>query len=149
MIDIDLLNALNAFKIKIIHFKRVKIVVKFLILIGISTFPTGEWLSYRPFGYFPQALLRLQRRACRIILDEQYTTLNEALNQIYSLNIKHRILLQNAKFMYRVSQNAVPSYIHTMFNTMLRVQIIYVLQINGFLIPKPNTELFKGSMSYS
>ena len=57
-----------------------------------------------------QAFLRLQRRACHIILGEQYTTLSEALVLINSLNIEQRILLQKAKFMYRVSQNTVPSY---------------------------------------
>ena len=97
-----------------------------------------------------QVLVRLQRRACRIILGEQYTTLNEALDKINSLNIKHRISLQKAKFMYRVSQNAVPSYIQTMFNyNIRRPDHLRSSNKTDFLIPKPNTELFKGSMSYS
>ena len=55
-----------------------------------------------------QVLLRLQRRACRIILGEQYTTLNDALKLINSLNIEKRISLQRAKFMYRVSKKYCP-----------------------------------------
>ena len=97
-----------------------------------------------------QVLVRLQRRACRIILGEQYTTLNEALDKINSLNIEQRISLQKAKFMYRVSQNAVPSYIQTMFNyNVRRPDHLRSSNKTDFLIPKPNTELFKGSMSYS
>ena len=97
-----------------------------------------------------QVLLRLQRRACRIILGEQYTTLNDALKLINSLNIENRISLQRAKFMYRVSKNTVPSYIQNMFNYNLnRPNCLRSSNITDFIIPKPKTELFKGSMSYS
>ncbi|WAR09122.1 hypothetical protein MAR_019080, partial [Mya arenaria] len=97
-----------------------------------------------------QVLVRLQRRACRIILGEQYTTLSEALNIINSLNIEQRISLHKAKFMYRVSQNAVPSYIQNMFNyNVRRPNHLRSSNKSDFLIPKPNIELFKGSMSYS
>ncbi|WAR23462.1 hypothetical protein MAR_037131 [Mya arenaria] len=97
-----------------------------------------------------QVLVRLQRRACRIILGEQYTTLSEALNIINSLNIEQRVSLHKAKFMYRVSQNAVPSYILNMFNyNVRRPNHLRSSNKSDFLIPKPNIELFKGSMSYS
>ncbi|WAR28317.1 hypothetical protein MAR_014021, partial [Mya arenaria] len=97
-----------------------------------------------------QVLVRLQRRACRIILGEQYTTLSEALNIINSLNIEQRVSLHKAKFMYRVSQNAVPSYIQNMFNyNVRRPNHLRSSNKSDFLIPKPNIELFKGSMSYS
>ena len=97
-----------------------------------------------------QILIRLQRRACHIILGEQYTNLNEALLSINVLSIEQRILLQKAKFMYRVFQNATPSYIQNMFqynnNNHRNLRSSNHLNV---LIPKPNKELFKGSMSYS
>ena len=97
-----------------------------------------------------QILLRLQRRACRIILGEQYTTLSDALKQINSLNIEQRICLQKAKFMYRVSNKSVPSYIIDMFNyNSIRPSHLRSSNEKDFIIPKPNSELFKRSMSYS
>ena len=52
--------------------------------------------------------------------------------------------------MYRVSNDTVPSYIQTMFkyNTG-RLDHLRNSNRTNFLIPKPHTELFKGSMSYS
>ena len=97
-----------------------------------------------------QTIIRLQRRACHIILGEQYTNLKEALLNINVLNIEERILLQKAKFMYRVNQNTVPSYIQNMFqyNNNSERNLRSSNDLN-FVIPKPNKELFKGSMSYS
>ena len=97
-----------------------------------------------------QVILRLQRRACRIILGEQYTSLNEALKLINSLNIEKRISLQKAKFMYQVSNKTVPTYIQNMFTTNSE-HPSHLRSSNemNYIIPKPKTELFKGSMSYS
>ena len=97
-----------------------------------------------------QILIRLQRRACHVILGEQYTNLNEALLSINVLSIEQRILLQKAKFMYRVFQNVTPSYIQNMFqyNNTCQKDLRSSNHLN-YLIPKPKKELFKGSMSYS
>ena len=52
--------------------------------------------------------------------------------------------------MYRVSKNAVPSYIQNMFNyNSNRPNHLRSSNKMDFIIPKPKTELFKGSMSYS
>ena len=96
-----------------------------------------------------QVLLRLQRRACHIILGEQYTTLSEALVLINFLNIEQRILLQKAKFMYRISQSTVPSYIQNMFQPTHTSRHLRSSDKFNYQIPKPNKELFKGSLSYS
>ena len=55
-------------------------------------------------------LLKLQKRACRIILEDKYTTILEALSVINILTIEQRIILQKAKFMYKVSKNRIPIY---------------------------------------
>ena len=57
----------------------------------------------------------LQKRACRIILGDQYSTFKEAMKQINILSIHGRIFLQKAKFMFRVSRKTNPSYINNMF----------------------------------
>ena len=88
--------------------------------------------------------LRLQRRACRTIFGDQYTTLNEALVIINSLNIEQRIFLQKAKFMYRVSQHAVPSYISDMFHpTVVSERNLRSANELNYITPRPNKELFK------
>ena len=52
--------------------------------------------------------------------------------------------------MYRVNQNTVPFYIQNMFqyNNNSERNLRSSNDLN-FVIPKPNKELFKGSMSYS
>ena len=97
-----------------------------------------------------QVLIRLQRRACHIILGEQYTNLKDALVSINALNTEQRILLQKAKFMYRVSTNAAPLYIQNMFqNSNASSRTLRSSNDLNYVIPKPNKELFKGSISYS
>ena len=52
--------------------------------------------------------------------------------------------------MYRVSQKNIPSYIQDLFqyNTYLSKNLRSSNSLN-FIIPKPNIELFKESVSYS
>lgn len=96
------------------------------------------------------SLILLQKRACRIILGDRYTTFSESIQKINSLTINQRIILQKAKFMYRVSQKKIPSYIQDLFqyNTYLSKNLRSSNSLN-FIIPKPNIELFKESVSYS
>ena len=92
----------------------------------------------------------LQKRACRIILGDQYSTFKEAMKQINILSIHGRIFLQKAKFMFRVSRKTNPSYINNMFlsSGFSNINLRSSNSLN-FVTPKPNIELFKESMSYS
>ena len=92
----------------------------------------------------------LQKRACRIILGDQYSTFKEAMKQINILSIHGRIFLQKAKFMFRVSRKTNPSYINNMFlsSGFSNINLRSSNALN-FVTPKPNIELFKESMSYS
>jgi hypothetical protein len=96
------------------------------------------------------SLIVLQKRACRIILGDQYITFNEAMKQINILSIQSRIFLQKAKFMYRVSRKSTPSYITNMFQSRVLSSIdLRSSNALNYVTPKPNIELFKESMSYS
>ena len=50
-----------------------------------------------------QRLFRLQKRACRIILDYNVTNISESMESLKILTIYGRLFLQKAKFMYKVS----------------------------------------------
>ena len=95
-------------------------------------------------------LLKLQKRACRIILEDKYTTISEAMSVINILTIEQRIILQKAKFMYKVSKNKVPLYVQEFFQSQNQAEreLRYRNNLN-YVVPKPNKELFKGSMSYT
>ena len=95
-------------------------------------------------------LILLQKRACRIILGHQYTTFEEAMLQINAFTINQRIFLQKAKFMYRVLNSRTPPYIKDLFqcHTQSRRNLRSTNSLNC-IIPKPNLELFKESISYA
>ena len=83
-------------------------------------------------------------------LGDVYTCLSDALILINSLSIIHRLYLQKANFMYRVSNNKFPLYIDELFLIHgVHQKNLRSFNSLNFVTPKPNTELFKGSMSYS
>ena len=72
-------------------------------------------------------LKKLQRRACKLILLNEYVSLNESLEQLHELGIlsfDHSVFLTKAKVMYKIYNNLAPSYLH-------------------------ECNLFKGSLSFS
>ena len=66
--------------------------------------------------------------------------------------IYDRVYLRKAKFMYKISKSKTPSYINEMF-TFRQVNentpITRSCTNNNFLIPRPNKEIFKQSLTYS
>lgn len=96
-----------------------------------------------------QSILLLQKRACKIILGYQYTNFQEAMKSINALSIHLRILLQKAKFMYKVNKGLVPEYILSMFEHRTTGENLRNVCDLDYNIPRPKMELFKTSMSYS
>ena len=85
----------------------------------------------------------LMKRACRIILGDQYITFEEAMKRINILSIHSRIFLQKAKLMYRVSRKSAPSYITYMFQSRVVSNIdLRSYDALNFETPKPKIELF-------
>ena len=98
---------------------------------------------------------RLQRRACRVILDYNVENIHQSMNEIKIMTVTERVFFRKAKFMYKVSNNLIPEYISEMFTKRqanVNVNDSHVLRsmtANNFLLPKPNTELYKGSLAFS
>ena len=58
-------------------------------------------------------LKKLQRRACKLILLNEYVSLNESLEQLGILSFDHSVFLTKAKVMYKIYNNLAPSAIYS------------------------------------
>lgn len=97
-------------------------------------------------------LYRLQKRACRIILNYEVDDIHAGMNSLKMLSIYERIFLRKAKFMYKVFTHEAPLYIRNLFEQTSINNDFCILRsssANNYVTPKPNKELFKQSMSYS
>ena len=99
-------------------------------------------------------ITKLQRRACKLILSQDYTDIQEALKRLNLLSFDQAIFLNKAKLMYKVYNNIAPVYLHELFqmrdinldNTASNLRS--VAQKN-YLLPQAKCNLYKGSFSYS
>ena len=97
-------------------------------------------------------IFKLQKRACRVILDFNVDDSSEAMKSLKIMSIYDRLYLRKAKFMFKVYNNVAPTYISE--NFILRNNVNTNIKLrsssNGcFIPPKPRTEYFKHSMRYS
>ena len=60
-------------------------------------------------------MIKLQRRACTLILMSEYTHLEEACNRLKILSFDESVFLNKAKIMYKVANNIAPSYLINLF----------------------------------
>ena len=92
----------------------------------------------------------LQKRLCKIVLGKDYVSVANSMAIMSSLTIQDRILLNKAKFMYKISKGLVPGYVTSVF---VKDQTKYTnLRFSNYLnyiIPRPRLEQFKQSISYS
>ena len=74
------------------------------------------------------------------------------MHDLKILTVFDRVYLRKAKFMYKISKCKTPSYVNEMF-TLRQVNenttITRSCSANNFIIPKPNKEIFKQSLTYS
>lgn len=97
-------------------------------------------------------VFRLQKRACKIILDYNVNNIMESMQDLKILNIFDRINLRRAKFMYKVSRGEVPQYVNEMFQQKTLTNNAPQLRSNigqTFVPPRPSKEIFKQSITYS
>ena len=97
---------------------------------------------------------KLQRRACKLILGKEYTSLEEARNRLKILSFDESVFLQKAKTMYKIANTIAPKYLIDLFqirNTYANstTSNLRSVSIRNFIIPRPNINLFKNSISYS
>ena len=97
-------------------------------------------------------ITRLQRRACKIILGNEYIDFESAKSSLKILSFEQSVFLNKAKVMFKVANGLVPQYISDKFkrrseiaqNTSLRS-----ITNENFTIPKPSLALYKENISYS
>ncbi len=99
-------------------------------------------------------LFRLQKRACKIILDYNVDDIDQSMQQLKIMTIYERVYFRKSKLMFKVANSLTPSYIKEMFTIQQVNENIPTLrsQVNGienFIIPRPYKEIFKQSLSYS
>ena len=99
-----------------------------------------------------ERLYRLQKRACKIILDYQYENIADSMEELKILNIYERIYLKRAKFMFKISKSLTPEYINEMFNLRPLNNTLQSLRSSvaiNYVLPRPHKELFKQGLIYS
>ena len=86
----------------------------------------------------------MQRRACKLILGKDYTTLVDTRNQLDILSFEESIFFNKAKVMFKIATNAAPIYLTNLFQMRGDMQNLNSSQLNlrstsnrNFLIPKP------------
>ena len=99
---------------------------------------------------------KLQRRACKLILGNDYTTLDAAGKQLRILSFEETVFIHKAKVMYKIANNAAPIYLTELFQMRGNDSYLNNSHLNlrstsnkNFLIPEPKISLFKNSLSYS
>ena len=98
-------------------------------------------------------IFKLQKRACRVILDYNEEDIHEAMKSLKIMSVYDRLHLRKAKFMYKVAKNMTPTYITENFtprnNAMNTTVLLRSSTAGCFVPPKPRTEYFKQSLRYS
>ncbi len=61
-------------------------------------------------------IIKLQRRACKIILITEYSDLITAMTRLNISSFDETVFLQKAKIMYKTLNGLVPVYLSEMFN---------------------------------
>ena len=97
-------------------------------------------------------IFKLQKRACRVILDYNVEDSNEAMQSLKILSVYDRLFLRKAKFMFKVYHDLTPTYISE--NYVQRNEMEMSIQLRSsaagcFVPPRPKRECFKQSMRYS
>ena len=97
-------------------------------------------------------IFRLQKRACKIILDYNIENIDQSIKDMKILTIFERLFLRKAKFMFKVDRSETPKYIQEMFNQRILDDTMPLLRStmsSYFIPPRPKKEIFKQSFIYS
>ena len=90
-------------------------------------------------------IFRLQKRACKIILDYNVENVLESMEELKILSIYDRLYLRKAKFMYKISNNECPPYINELFHEPILHENVPTLRsssTHSFITPRPYKEIF-------
>ena len=117
-------------------------------------FRLGRLLVFPWGGSYIESMIKLQKRAARIILDKGIdTSSKEMFKQLSWMEFPERVTFQKAVMMYKIFNNLTPSYLpnHFKFTSEIHVhqRSLWSTTENLLYIPKPNTELYRNSLAYS
>ena len=99
-----------------------------------------------------ESMIKLQKRAARIILDKGIDTPSkEMFKQLSWMEFPERVTFQKAVMMYKIFNNLTPSYLpnYFKFTSEIHKRSLRSTTENLLHIPKPNTELYRNSLAYS
>ena len=97
-------------------------------------------------------IFKLQKRACKVILDYSVDNSSEAMQSLKIMSIYDRLYLRKAKFMFKIFNNTAPVYISENFTLRNNVNTSINLRSSAAacsIPPKPRTEYYKHSLRYS
>ena len=97
-------------------------------------------------------MIKLQKRAARIIFVKGIDTPSvEMFNQLSRMTFPERVTFQKAVMMYKIFNNLTPSYLPEYFEMTsdIHQRSLRSTAENLLYIPKPYTELYCKSVSYS
>ena len=104
------------------------------------------------FNFNIERILKLQKRACKIILGNEYKFFENAKLVLNMLSFEQQVSLNKAKTMHKVANNLIPQYVCELFpkrsESLINTSLRSVTNQN-FDIPKPKLSVFKESLSYS
>lgn len=96
---------------------------------------------------------KLQRRACKMILGKDYTSLEDARKQLNMLSFEELIFLNKAKVMFKATHGISPIYITEMFQIKSSgcddTMTLRSDSNKNLKVPRPKVNMFKNSLSYS
>ena len=97
-------------------------------------------------------LLKFQKRAARLILDQDMTTSSQVLfQQLGWLRFDERVEYRKAILMYKSLNNLAPAYLTNKFTYTHNIHELNLRSAtnNTLYMPKPNLEIYRRSLSYS
>ena len=97
-------------------------------------------------------IFRLQKRACKIIMDYNVVDVIQTMQELKILTVFERLYLRKAKLMYKVINSETPQYVNEMFIHRIisdNVPVLRSTSMHTFVPPRPNKEIYKQSVAYS
>ena len=95
-------------------------------------------------------IFRLQKRACKIILDYNIENSEQSIKDMKILTIFERLFLRKAKFMFKVDRSEAPQYIQEMFNQQILDDTMPLLRstMSSYFIPLRPKKKFLNKASF-
>lgn len=105
-------------------------------------------------NYLLNSIFKIQKRSARLILDKTTWNSNSSqlLDELGIQTIHERIHYHKSLLMFKGVNNICPEYISSLFNSCSSMSSRVKLRSsknNDLIIPRPKTEFFKKSLSYS